>query len=64
MNCQKIRVRRFSCDKFRSKRGAPMPEKEPLTPKHGGYRKPKSFQIAQLVHDVAARFCDRYIEKH
>jgi four helix bundle suffix protein len=34
---------------------------EPLIPKHGGYRKLKSFQIAQLCHDVTVRFCDRYI---
>jgi four helix bundle suffix protein len=40
-----------------------MPEKEPLIPKHGGYRNLKSFQVAQLVYDVTARFCDRYIEK-
>jgi hypothetical protein len=25
---------------------------EPLIPKHGGYRKLKSFQVAQLVYDV------------
>jgi len=40
-----------------------MTEKEPLIPKHGGYRKLKSFQIAQLVYDVTARFCDRYIDR-
>jgi four helix bundle suffix protein len=34
----------------------------PLVPKHGGYRKLKSFQIAQLVYDVTIRFCDRYVE--
>ncbi|MEW6355007.1 MAG: four helix bundle suffix domain-containing protein [Planctomycetota bacterium] len=38
-----------------------MTEHEPLIPKHGGYRKLKSFQIAQLVYDVTVRFCDRYI---
>jgi four helix bundle suffix protein len=36
---------------------------EPLIPKHGGYRNLKSFQIAQLVYDVTARFCDRYIDQ-
>ena len=36
---------------------------EPLIPPHGGYRKLKSFQVAQLVYDVTVRFCDRYIEK-
>jgi four helix bundle suffix protein len=40
-----------------------MAEQEPLIPKHGGYRKLKSFQIAQLVFDVTVRFCDRYIDK-
>src|ERR1700757_3855541 len=40
-----------------------MPERESLIPKHGGYRKLKSFQVAQLVYDVTVRFCDRYVEK-
>ncbi|MDA8084472.1 MAG: four helix bundle suffix domain-containing protein [Nitrospiraceae bacterium] len=40
-----------------------MADREPLIPKHGGYRKLKSFQIAQLVYDITVRFCDRYIEK-
>ncbi|MBF8275733.1 MAG: hypothetical protein HW390_806 [Candidatus Brocadiaceae bacterium] len=40
-----------------------MSEKEPLIPKHGGYRKLKSFQVSQLVYDVTVRFCDRYIDK-
>lgn len=38
-------------------------EKEPLIPKHGGYRKLKSFQVAQLVYDITVRFCDRYIDR-
>ena len=38
-------------------------DKEPLIPKHGGYRKLKSFQVAQLVYDVTARFCERYIDR-
>jgi len=40
-----------------------MVEREKLIPKHGGYRKLKSFQVAQLVYDVTVRFCDRYIDK-
>ena len=36
---------------------------ESLIPKHGGYRKLKSFQIAQLVYDITLRFCNRYIDK-
>jgi four helix bundle suffix protein len=40
-----------------------MDGQEPLFPAHGGYRKLKSFLIAQLVYDVTARFCERYIEK-
>ena len=34
---------------------------EPLIPKHGGYRKLKSFQVAQLVYDITARFCERFV---
>jgi len=34
-----------------------------LIPKHGGYRKLKSFQVAQLAYDVTVRFCERYIDK-
>src|SRR6267154_5657818 len=40
-----------------------MTELEKLIPLHGGYRKLKSFQVAQLAYDVTVRFCDRYIEK-
>jgi four helix bundle suffix protein len=36
---------------------------ETLIPKHGGYRHLRSFQVAQLIHDVTVRFCDRFIEK-
>jgi four helix bundle suffix protein len=40
-----------------------MNEPEKLIPLHGGYRKLKSFQVAQLAYDVTVRFCERYIEK-
>jgi four helix bundle suffix protein len=40
-----------------------MNEPGKLIPLHGGYRKLKSFQVAQLAYDVTVRFCDRYIEK-
>jgi four helix bundle suffix protein len=40
-----------------------MPGGEPLIPKHGGYRKLKSFQIAQLVYDLTVRFCERYVDR-
>ncbi len=36
---------------------------EKLIPLHGGYRKLKSFQVAQLVYDVTVRFCDRYNDR-
>jgi len=36
---------------------------EQLIPKHGGYRKLKSFQMSQLVYDITVRFCDKYVEK-
>ena len=34
-----------------------------LIPVHGGYRKLKSFQVAQLCFDVTVRFCDRYVDQ-
>ncbi len=37
--------------------------REALIPKHGGYRKLRSFQLSQLVYDVTVRFCDHYINK-
>ncbi len=40
-----------------------MTDREPLIPKHGGYRKLKNFQLAQLVYDVTVRFCERYVDK-
>jgi four helix bundle suffix protein len=40
-----------------------MTASEPLIPQHGGYRKLKSFQVAQLVYDLTVRFCDRYIDR-
>jgi four helix bundle protein len=36
---------------------------EPLIPKHGGYRRLKSFQLARLIYDVTVLFCDRFIDK-
>ena len=37
------------------------PSTSPLIPPHGGYRKLKSFQVAELIYDVTVRFCNRYI---
>lgn len=37
--------------------------KEPLIPKHGGYRRLKSFQVAQLVYDLTVRSSARYIDR-
>ncbi|HYO15871.1 MAG TPA: four helix bundle protein [Thermoanaerobaculia bacterium] len=39
-----------------------MPTEESLIPPHGGYRKLKSFQVAQLIYDVTVRFCERYVD--
>ncbi len=36
---------------------------EKLIPKHGGYRKLKSFQVAEVVYDLTVRFCDKYIDR-
>ena len=40
-----------------------MPGEDKLIPPHGGYRKLRSFQSAQLVYDASLVFCDRFIEK-
>jgi restriction system protein len=34
-----------------------------LLPKHGGYRKLRSFQTAQLAYDATVIFCERFVEK-
>lgn len=44
-------------------RNGPDGGREGLIPKHGGFRKLRSFQVAQLVYDVTVRFCDRYIDR-
>jgi len=36
---------------------------EELIPKHGSYRKLKTFQLAQLIYDVTVRFCNCYIDR-
>ncbi|MDF1580145.1 MAG: four helix bundle suffix domain-containing protein [Desulfuromonadales bacterium] len=40
-----------------------MKSDEPLIPPHGGYRKLKSFQVAQLVFDLTVRFVEAYIDR-
>ena len=40
-----------------------MTDKHALIPPHGGYRKLRSFQSAQLVYDATVVFCDRFVEK-
>ena len=37
-------------------------EHNDLIPLHGGYRKLKSFQVAELAYDVTVRFCNKYID--
>jgi four helix bundle suffix protein len=39
-----------------------MSTSEELIPKHGGYRRLRSFQLAQLVYDLTVRFCERYVD--
>jgi four helix bundle suffix protein len=36
---------------------------EKLLPPHGGYRRLRSFQAAQLAYDATQSFCDRFIER-
>lgn len=40
-----------------------MNKEHDLIPPHGGYRKLRSFQTAQLVYDLTVVFCGRFIEK-
>ena len=40
-----------------------MQKENELIPAHGGYRKLKSFQIAQLIYDATVRFCDLHIDR-
>ena len=40
-----------------------MPSEGRLIPPHGGYRKLRSFQCAQLVYDATVVFCNRFVEK-
>ncbi len=34
-----------------------------LIPKHGGFRKLRSFQTAQQIYDATVIFCDRFIDR-
>jgi four helix bundle suffix protein len=40
-----------------------MNKDQDLIPPHGGYRKLRSFQAAQLVYDLTVLFCNRFVEK-
>jgi four helix bundle suffix protein len=40
-----------------------MPDQPGLIPPHGGYRKLRSFQCAQVVYDGTVAFCDRFIDR-
>ena len=40
-----------------------MSSDDSLIPRHGGYRKLKSFQVSELVYDVTVRFCDKFIDR-
>jgi four helix bundle suffix protein len=40
-----------------------MPHEQKLIPPHGGYRKLRSFQCAQLVYDTTVTFCNRFVDK-
>jgi restriction system protein len=40
-----------------------MQHEQKLIPPHGGYRKLRSFQSAQLVYDCTVTFCNRFVDK-
>lgn len=33
-----------------------------LIPKHGGFRRLKTFELATLIYDVTTRFCEKYLD--
>lgn len=35
-----------------------------LIPPHGGYRKLKSYQTAEIIYDATVAFCDRFIDRY
>ena len=37
--------------------------KDDLIPPHGGYRKLRSYQCAQIVYDATVVFCERFVDK-
>ncbi|MHC4357023.1 MAG: four helix bundle suffix domain-containing protein [Planctomycetota bacterium] len=40
-----------------------MDDSERIIQAHGGYRKLRSFQVAQIVYDATVVFCDRFVDK-
>ncbi len=34
-----------------------------IIPPHGGYRDLKSYQMAEILHDATAVFCNRFIDR-
>ena len=39
-----------------------MHDRSDLIGPHGGYRKLKSFQGAEIVYDATVKFCDRFVD--
>ena len=37
-------------------------EGEGIIAKHGGYRGLKTFQLSEVIYDVTARFCEKYLD--
>jgi hypothetical protein len=37
--------------------------REELIPKHGGFRRLVTYQLATVIYDVTVRFCIRYIDR-
>ena len=49
-------------EKNTDRHGQAQTEEEGLIPKHGGYRKLKTFQLAEVIYDVTVRFCEKYVD--
>lgn len=47
----------------KSDRSDPSDDRERLIPKHGGYKRMRSYHAALAVYDATVVFCDRFIER-
>jgi four helix bundle suffix protein len=47
-----------------SDKSDPFDPSDGIVPPHGGYRKLKTFQIAEIIYDATVIFCDRFVPRN